>query len=434
MAVTKRMGMQRLLYLTLLTIIGLTSVACGDRDSSDTLVIGPDEPVRIRTLLSHGEAWSSGDAARIGVEMAIHDFHRVHGHEIKLGPPLDSMCSPEGGRTGAEQIVAEERVIGVVGTSCSAAAVAASPVISAANLVMISPSNTSPVLTSDLQGNAGSDHHPGYFRIAHNDLHQGQAVAGFAYDELGLRRMATMHDGDPYTTALAGAFADAFTKRGAEVPVVEPIEKEQTEMTEVLARFAEAGLDGIFFPLFEREAAHFIRQLRGYDGLQGVALISGDGAFGPDFLALPQAEGVYFAGPESHVGTHLNGATGRTAADVLAEFESNYGELAHATPYWAHAYDATTLLLAAIQRVAVRDDGNALTRFLGIDEHGTLRISRSGLRHAVRTVSSDFTGLTGVLSCDRFGDCAQGVQVIYHHTDASVTDPGALPTVHRFTP
>lgn len=425
---------KRVLCLTILAVIGLTPAACGGGDGSDIVVIGPDEPVRIRTLLSHDEAWPTGDAARVGVEMAVRDFHRVHGHEIELGPPLDSMCSPEGGRIGAERIVAEGDILGVVGTSCSAAAVAASPVFSAAGIVMISPSNTSPVLTSDLRGNAGSDHHPGYFRISHNDLYQGQAVAGFAYSELGLRRVATMHDGDPYTTALAGAFADAFTGHGGVIAAVGVIEKGQTDMGEVLAELAVARPDGVFFPLFEREAVPFIRQLRGYDGLEGVTLISGDGAFGPEFLALPQAEGVYFAGPEPHVGARLNRATGRTAAEVLAEFEASHGELAQTTPYWAHAYDAAALLLAAIQRAAVRDDGNTLTRFLGIDEHGVLRINRSELRHAVQSASSDFTGLTGMLSCDEFGDCAEGIQVIYHHPDASVTDPGALPVVHRFVP
>ncbi len=100
---------------------------------------------------------------------------------------------------GAERIAADPRVVGVVDTSCSAAAVAASPVIGRAGLVMVSPSNTSPVLTSNLNGTRGSDHHAGYFRVSNNDLYGAVAVADFAYGELGLRRMASVHDGDPYT-------------------------------------------------------------------------------------------------------------------------------------------------------------------------------------------------------------------------------------------
>lgn len=80
------------------------------------------------------------------------------------GEAVDAMCSPEGGRAGAGRIAGEEQVAGVIGTICSAAAVAASPVISEAGLVLVSPANTSPLLTSDLAGNAHEHRHAGYYR------------------------------------------------------------------------------------------------------------------------------------------------------------------------------------------------------------------------------------------------------------------------------
>ena len=128
--------------------------------------VGEGEAVHIRSLLSLTGAPSLGASLRHGVELAVRDVGDVHGHPIELGDPLDSECSPDGGREGAERIAADPRVVGVVGTSCSAAAVAASPVIGKAGLVMVSPSNTSPVLTSDLRGNPGSHHHAGYFRVS----------------------------------------------------------------------------------------------------------------------------------------------------------------------------------------------------------------------------------------------------------------------------
>ena len=53
--------------------------------------------------------------------------------------------------------------------------------------------------------------------------------------------MATVHDGDPYTSALVAAFADAFSARGGKVPAQAEIEKGDTDMTEVLEQFAGAG-------------------------------------------------------------------------------------------------------------------------------------------------------------------------------------------------
>ena len=49
----------------------------------------------------------------------------------------------------------------MIGTSCSAAATAAAPLITGAAMVMIAPSNTSPLLTSELQGNPGPNHSVG---------------------------------------------------------------------------------------------------------------------------------------------------------------------------------------------------------------------------------------------------------------------------------
>lgn len=420
----------------LIALAAVATAACGGGDDPDVVVFGPDEPVEIRTLLSGTGPSPSGVTSRLSVEMAVEHFGRIHGHEIGLGPPVDGMCTPEGGSAGAEQIVADAKVLGIVGTSCSGAAVAASPIVSEAGLVMVSPSNTAPVLTSDLRGNAGPNFHPGYFRVSNNDLSLGQAVAAFAYDDLGLRRMTAVHDGDPYTSGLAGAFADAFRARGGEVPVVSTVEKEQTDMTGVLAEFAAAGPDGVFLPLFTAEATHFAAQVREFDGLRGAVLISGDGALGSEFLALPESEGVYFAGPSSQEGSNFNVATGKTAREAHDAFVDRHGE--PASPYWAYAYDAATLLLAAIERAAVRDDGNFFTRLIGIDDEGTLRVDRGALRGAVLQVSrgegEGFSGLTGRLSCDDFGDCGAGVQAIYHHPDASVTDPEELPVVYRFEP
>ena len=382
------------------------------------VTVGRGEAVKIRSLLAMTGAPSLGVTARRGVELAVRDVAAIRGRNIELGDAMDSMCSPEGGRAGAREIVADPQIVGVIGTSCSAAAVAASPVISQAGYVMVAPSTTSPLLTSDLAGNPNPDHHPGYFRVANNDLYQARAVSNFAYNQLGLSRIVTLHDGDPYTTALVKAFGDAFRALGGEVPVATGIRKGQTDMTSVLAEFAAAGPDGLFFPLFRPEGSPFAAQARAFDGLEGVTLISGAALLVSEFLAEPQSEGIYFAGPESDYTGNVNQVTGKSAEAVIAAYETAYGEHP-ATPYWALAYDAATLLLDAVRSVAV-------------EEGGRLYIDRAGLRSRIGT--GDIQGLIGTVSCDAFGDCGTGRQNIYHHTDSSITDVEQLPVVYRFVP
>ena len=223
-------------------------------------------------------------------------------------------------------MIADRHVVAVIGTLCSASAVEASPLLSAAGLVMVSPTNTSPALTSDLAGNASAHYHPGYFRTASNDLYQGQAVAQFAYRHLGLRRMVSIEDGDPYTTGLAAAFGEAFRALGGEVAFTASIEKGDTDMTEVLAQFAAAAPEGIFIPLFESEGSALARQVRAFDGLQDAILIADAALLVPEFLATAQSEGIYFAGPEAAHGGSVNGATGKSVDEILAVFASTYGD------------------------------------------------------------------------------------------------------------
>jgi len=382
------------------------------------VAVEPGEAVRIRMLLSVTVAPTLGAVSRHGAEFAVEDMGPVRGRRVEPGDPVDTSCSPQGGRAGAGGIVADPKVAGIIGTNCSAAAVAASPVVSDAGLVMISPSNTSPRLTSDLAGNASPDHHPGYFRVSSNDLHQARALSDFVYNELELRSVATLHDGDPYTSALVEAFADAFLALGGEVAARAEIEKGDTIMTDVLTDFAAVDPDAIFFPLFVTEGTAFAAQARDFDGLEGATLISAAALLVSAFLATPQSEGMYFAGPEADFSSNVSELTGRSGQQVLDSYRARHGGFPQ-SPYWAHAYDAASILLAAIGEVAV-------------EVGDTMYIDRAKLREALE--ETDGNGLVGTVSCDRFGDCGTGRMNIYHHTDRNNTDVSQLRVVYVYSP
>ena len=206
---------------------------------------------------------------------------------------------------------------------------------------------------------------------------------------------------------------------GGEVAAITRIDKGDTDMTEVLAEIAATGPDGIFFPLFEVEGSPFTQQAREFDGLEDATLITGAALLISGFLGQPHSEGVYGAGPVADLGVNVNAFTGQNAGEILAAYEATYGE-SPASAYWAHAYDATTLLLSAIESVAVVED-----RKLSVD--------RAALR-AELSATSGFQALLGAFSCDYFGDCGTGRVNIYHHTDSGVTNPAQLPVVYQFAP
>lgn len=128
---------------------------------------------------------------------------------------------------------------------------------------------------------------------------------------------------------------------------------------------------------------------------------------------------MYAAGPEADLGSNVNRVTGKSVDEALAAYDEAYGGFP-GTPYWAHSYDAVTLLLSAIESVAITRDG-------------ALIVDRNALRRKLHATSG-FEALIGTLACDEFGDCGTGRINIYHHTDTSVTDPSQLPVVYRFAP
>ena len=414
--------MRKLLLLgrvPVLAFMVLAIFACGSGsgfkpESLGVVEIGRGQPIEVRALLSALVVPDVSSSLQTAIEIAIEDFGPIHGHQVSV-ETLDEMCSGAGGRAAAEAVVADAQVVGVIGTLCSGAAVEAMPILSAAGLSMISPSNTSPVLTSDLAGNAGPDHHKGYYRVSDNDLIEAGVVAQFSYDELELRTMVTVHDGDPYTSALANAFAVAFREHGGAVPVVARVEKGQADMAAVLAQFDEADPDGVFIPLFVTETRSLIQQAARLGALDGVTMIAGASALTTEILTLPESEGLYFTAPDPGDSGNTNQATGKSAADVLAAFEVAFGG-PPTSLYWAHGYDATTLLLSAIEQASVVDGE-------------TLSIDRAALRDVLDS-TADFRGILGTLTCDDYGDCGTGRSVIHLHEDSGVTDPSLLPVVY----
>jgi branched-chain amino acid transport system substrate-binding protein len=377
-----------LLFLVLLVSLVLALSACGGgatfecTDEIGCVDIAPDEPVHIAYMLtiSGGTAFL-GEDSKGAIEIAVEDRGEVLGHEILLTGE-DSLCSAEGGQTAATKVAGDTSVLGIIGTNCSSAAVASLSTISQAGLVMLSPSNTAPGLTDP-----NESWQPGYFRTAHNDKFQGRVAAEFVYNELGATTAATIHDGSPYAEQLQQVFADTFVELGGTITFQGAVNVGDTDMRPVLTTVAADSPDVLYFPIFEPEGPFIVAQSSEIAGLEETVLIGADGLLSASFppAAGPNADGVYLSGPY---------VTGAPYDEFLAKWDAKFGG-APPSGFHAFAYDATNILLDAIEAVAVEDDD------------GTLHIPRKALRDEI-AATANYSGLTGTLTCGEFGDCATG--------------------------
>ena len=391
----------------------------GEEDSLGTVTVAQGDAIQIRSLNS-----ITGDAAYLGipsqraVELAIADFGAIHGFRVDLGSGLDELCSSDGGQAAAQTIAADQSVVGVIGTSCSAAATAAAPLITNAGMTMISPANTSPLLTSDLAGNPGPNHSSGYYRTSNNGLYVGEAVARFAYEGLKTSTAAVIHDGDPYSQSIAQAFADVYEELGGSITAFSAINKEDTDMVPILTEIATRSPQALFFPIFQPAGDFIADQARSVSGLESTTLLTDSALLVDGFMSLPQSEGVYISGPDTRFGAEPNQSTGKTPSEVLSDYEHAFGE-GPTSPFWGQAYDATTLLLEAVDSAS-----EVIT--------GELVVDRVAIRDWLDNVRG-YQGITGTLNCDAFGDCGAQKVTIIHHLDSNDTAASKANVVYEFT-
>lgn len=380
-----------LLILGLLVVLGLTLAACGGEslectDEIGCVEIAPDEPIKLASsLVISGPNTELGLDSQHGVEIALDMRGEVLGHAVDLQPEDDG-CNAEGGQSSAQKIVSDPQIVAMIGTSCSGAGVPAAEIISDNGYVMVSPSNTSPALTDPEQA-----WRPGYLRTAHNDTIQGRAMAEYAINELGVSKAAAIHDGDPYTEGLARVFADSFEELGGEIVAFEAEAADASNVEPLLTTVAASGPELIYYPVFIPLGSLLTNTAKDIPALDGVILSGADGIQSPSFLenTAGTSEGMFVSGPD------LSFENTFYQDEFLPAYRAAYGGEPTA-PFHAHSYDATMMVLDAIEEVAQQADD------------GTLLIGRQALRDALYATSG-FEGITGSLTCDEFGDCANAV-------------------------
>jgi branched-chain amino acid transport system substrate-binding protein len=334
---------------------------------------------------------------------------KVLGHPIKISVQ-DTGCNAEGGQAAATKLASDPTIVAAIGSNCSSEAKPGVPILWKAGIATVSPSNTAPYLTDPMRGKE----YEGYLRTCHNDKVQGSVAAMFAYQQLKVKKAATIHDGSVYAEQLAQVFAEKFKALGGTITSQEAVSPTDTDMHPVLTKIATEKPEFIYYPIFIAAGGFITRQSKEVAGLEKVYLMAADGCFSPDFYkaAGEAAVGMFHSSPDFS-------AFAGGYKKFLAEHMKKYGEKPIA-PFHAHAYDAAMMIFAAIEKVAVKG------------KDGSLTIDRGKLRDALYE-TNDFKGLTGTLNCDALGDCADPKIAVYKTTAENVKNL-VMPSVPFWKP
>ena len=275
-----------------------------------------------------------------GAELAIDEINKSkHFSMGKVsGVRADSTCvDSAAATTAAERLITSDKVNGIMGADCSGVTTAILQQVAMANgMVMISPSATSPAL-STVEDNGL------FFRTAPSDARQGQVVADIL-KEKGLTNIAISYVNNDYGKGLAASIEENHKAAGGTVTISAPHETDKGDYSAEVGALAQAGGD--------------ILVVAGYldQGGNGIIQASLDtGAF--DIFFLP--DGMIGDGLPKEIGSGLNGSIG-TVPGTDSPGAAKFSDMATAAgfkggPFAKESYDAAALMLLAMEAAKSSD-------------------------------------------------------------------------------
>ncbi len=251
----------------------------------------------------------------------------------------DTTCGDSAaGTAAAERLITSDQVKGIMGADCSGVTGAVLQNVARPNgMVMISPSATSPALTSAEDDGL-------FFRTAPSDAREGEVMAEDMIAR-GVKSIALTYTNNDFGKGQAEAIASAFTARGGTVTINTAHEDGKADYSAEVAALASAGGDVLV-------VAGYLDQ-----GGKGIIQASLDtGAFATFGLpggmigeSLPQA-----------IGSGLDGSFGQIAGSD-SEGAAKFEEMAAAagfdgtSAYSPESYDAAALIALAMAAAGSTD-------------------------------------------------------------------------------
>ncbi|MBU0496102.1 MAG: branched-chain amino acid ABC transporter substrate-binding protein [Chloroflexi bacterium] len=376
-----------LLLVALLIVMPLAAAQCpggggGITDEWGVITIPKGGTMKVgMSSAMAGDYAQYGNDMLHGCELAIADSGGAIKGFTTVAEPGDDNCGGAEATAVAEKFAADPAIVGVVGPMCSGGCVPASDVYGKNHLVMISPSCTAVAVTS--RG------YPTVFRVCPTDELQADFAVKFMTENLGIKKIAVTHDKSIYGQGVADAVKDKFEKAGGQVVAYEGLSRGDKDFSAVITKIKPTEPELVYFGGMDAEGALLVKWMR--DGGMTALFMSDDGCYSvPTYIEASggAAEGSYI--------TFWKTEETSAYADWLARFEAKYGQK---IAYAPQTYDATMILLAAVEKVAV------------VQGDGSLAIGKKALADAVR--ATNYTGILGTCSFTDKGDTTNAEVVLY---------------------
>ncbi len=304
------------------------------------------------------------------------------GKKIKV-ERADSTCVDSAAATSAAEGLVSNGVVAIMGADCSGVTGAIASNVAVPNgVVMISPSATSPGLTT-------IEDKGYFFRTAPSDARGGQILADITKDR-GVKSVAITYTNNDYGKGLADVYKAAVEAHGIKVTTSAAHEDGKADYAAEVATLASAGGDAV--------------AVIGYLDQGGKGIIQGSldsGAFDTFILS----DGMIGDSLTDNFGKALNksfgsipGSTGK-GAGVFAKV-AKAGGIDSSGPYTGESYDAAALITLAMQAGGKADRATIQKNVMSVANAPGTKIYPGQLKKALDLLSKgkavNYEGATGV--------------------------------------
>ncbi len=321
----------------------------------------------------------------------------VLGQELELVHKDDGTEEDRGGP--AAQALADLHVPVVFGAAGSAISLKASEVLVPANIVLISASSTTPLLSTASDDGL-------VFRTCPSDALQGKLLAKRAR-MLGHSRVALVYLPGAYGEGLASAFSQAFVAAGGQAPAFnQQYTTGQSSYTTLLRDLYQAYAtppDAVVLVAYPLDGAQIVNDYnRSFSDKQSFWFFT-DATEDVAFVSAVTGSGFSF----NHEGTGPGTPSGASYDAFRDAYHAQFGEWPQAGSFAVNAYDAVFLVALAMEAGGASTSAAVKAQLTGVSRGGTA-YGPSQYAQAVQALHEgkdiNFDGASGVVDFDDAGD------------------------------
>jgi len=318
--------MKKTLTVAALSIaLGSSALADVDGDIKIGIILGFTGPIESLTP-------AMADAAELALKEASASGNLLGGKTVG-SVRADSTCvDAAAASTAAERLITSDKVAAIMGADCSGVTTAIANNVAVPNgVVMVSPSATSPALTTIEDKGL-------FFRTAPSDARQGEVLADVLKNR-GIESVAVTYTNNDYGKGLSDSFETAFSAVGGKVEMVAAHEDGKADYSAEVAALSASGAEHL--------------AVFGYLDQGGKGIIQGS-LDADAFSSFILADGMIGESLIEAIGDDLNGTIG-TLPGNESEGAASFKAAAEAAgisgdgPFTGESYDAAALIVLAMQ-------------------------------------------------------------------------------------